>query len=222
MKRSKRVSVPVIYIHRCSEVPTLNLLELYYANYKETGSLGFNYLCHSGFICLSFLCFLVFGLDFYFSNSILVFFLLFCLREWSQMKKVVWNNRKKVYNKTLAKCMYFLGIRRLSQASLVAQMVKNQPTMWETWASSLGLEDPLEGNGYPLQYSCLENLMDRGAWWATVHEVAKSWTWLSGWAYKAVLVILSCYNNIPYTRWHKEQTFISHSTWGSEDLPSDG
>ena len=35
-----------------------------------------------------------------------------------------------------------------------------------------------EGNGNPLQYSCLENPMDREAWWATVHEVAKSWTWL--------------------------------------------
>ena len=31
-----------------------------------------------------------------------------------------------------------------------------------------------EGNGNPLQYSCLENPMDRGAWWATVHEVIKS------------------------------------------------
>ena len=36
-----------------------------------------------------------------------------------------------------------------------------------------------EGNGNPLQYSCLENPMDRGAWQATVHGVAKSWTWLS-------------------------------------------
>ena len=33
---------------------------------------------------------------------------------------------------------------------------------------------PGEGNGYPLQYSCLENPMDRGAWWATVHGIAKS------------------------------------------------
>ena len=32
---------------------------------------------------------------------------------------------------------------------------------------------PGEGNGYPLQYSCLENPRDRGAWWATVHEVAR-------------------------------------------------
>jgi len=38
---------------------------------------------------------------------------------------------------------------------------------------------PGEGNGNPLRYSCLENSMDRGAWWATVHEVAKSWTRLS-------------------------------------------
>ena len=36
-----------------------------------------------------------------------------------------------------------------------------------------------EGNGTPLQYSCLENLMDGGAWWAAVHGVAKSQTWLS-------------------------------------------
>ena len=37
---------------------------------------------------------------------------------------------------------------------------------------------PGGGNGNPLQYSCLENPMDRGAWWATVHGFAKSWTQL--------------------------------------------
>ena len=35
---------------------------------------------------------------------------------------------------------------------------------------------PAEGNGYPLQYSCLGNPMNRGALWATAHGVAKSWT----------------------------------------------
>ena len=35
---------------------------------------------------------------------------------------------------------------------------------------------PGEGNGNPLQYSCLENPMDREAWWVTVYRVAKSWT----------------------------------------------
>ena len=43
--------------------------------------------------------------------------------------------------------------------------------------SILGLgRSPGEGNASPLQYSCLENTMDGGAWWATVHEVAKSQT----------------------------------------------
>ena len=35
---------------------------------------------------------------------------------------------------------------------------------------------PGGGHGHPLQYSCLENPMDREAWWATVHRIAKSWT----------------------------------------------
>ena len=43
-------------------------------------------------------------------------------------------------------------------ASLVAQMVKSLPAMWETWVQSLGWEDPLEeGMAIPLQYSCLQN-----------------------------------------------------------------
>ena len=50
----------------------------------------------------------------------------------------------------------------------------------ETWVQSLGQEDPLkEGKGNPLQYFCLENPMDQGAWWATVHGVTKSRTRLS-------------------------------------------
>ena len=44
--------------------------------------------------------------------------------------------------------------------------------------SGLG-SSPGEGNGNPLQYSCLENPMDRGPWQATVHGVTKSWTRLS-------------------------------------------
>ena len=84
----------------------------------------------------------------------------------------------------------------------MAQMVKHLPTLRETWVQSLGREGLLrkgmathssilgpppkkkgaqrnfygEGNGNPLQYSCLENSMDGGAWWATVHGVAKSRT----------------------------------------------
>ena len=49
--------------------------------------------------------------------------------------------------------------------------------MQETWVRPLGQEDPLEKEmANPLQYSCLENPMDGGAWWATVRGVAKSQT----------------------------------------------
>ena len=65
--------------------------------------------------------------------------------------------------------------------SQVTQKVKNLPAMEETQVWFLGWRFPGEGNGYPLQYSCLENPMDRGAWWVTVHGVTKSWTteWLT-------------------------------------------
>ena len=64
-----------------------------------------------------------------------------------------------------------LGNMITHRASLVAQLVKNRPAMWEIWVQSLGQED---GNGYPLQYFCLENSMDRGAWRAIVHSVQES------------------------------------------------
>ena len=46
------------------------------------------------------------------------------------------------------------------------------------WATSLSLSRIGEGNGKPLQCSCLENPRDGGAWWAAVSGVAQSWTWL--------------------------------------------
>ena len=58
-------------------------------------------------------------------------------------------------------------------ASMVAEMVKNPLAAQETQALSLGWKDPLEECN-PLQYSCLENPMDRGAGRATVHGVSKS------------------------------------------------
>ena len=45
-----------------------------------------------------------------------------------------------------------------------------------------------EGNGNPLQYSCLENCMDGGAWWATVHGVAKSQTRLSDFTFTFIFM----------------------------------
>ena len=65
-------------------------------------------------------------------------------------------------------------------ASLVAQKVKNLPANAGDLGSIPGSgRFPGEGNGNPLQYSRLENSMDRGAWWATVHRVAKSQTRLN-------------------------------------------
>ena len=49
-------------------------------------------------------------------------------------------------------------------SSLVAQLVKNLPAMQEMWVQFLGQEDPLEKE-MALQYSCLGNPMERGAWW---------------------------------------------------------
>ena len=58
---------------------------------------------------------------------------------------------------------------------LVAQVVKNLLAMQEILGLIPGSgRFPGEGNGNLLQYSCLENSMDRGAWWATVHGVTKS------------------------------------------------
>ena len=56
-------------------------------------------------------------------------------------------------------------------------MIKNPHVKAGDLGLILGLErSPGEGNGNPPQYSCLENPMDRGAWRATVHGVAKGWT----------------------------------------------
>ena len=62
----------------------------------------------------------------------------------------------------------------------MAQRVKRLPAVQVDLGSIPGLGRPSGGgNGTPLQYSCLENPMDRGAWWAAVHGVARSQTRLS-------------------------------------------
>ena len=77
---------------------------------------------------------------------------------------------------------------------------------------------PGERNGNPLQYSWLENPMDGGAWWATVHGVAKSWTWLSdgGEEYKSDLLqkipCMYCYTwrPQPWSRQPSTHAFTGH------------
>ena len=66
------------------------------------------------------------------------------------------------------------------RATLVAQTVKESACNAGDLGSISGSErSPGEGNGYPLQYSCQENPMDIGVWWATVPGVTMSWTRLS-------------------------------------------
>ena len=67
---------------------------------------------------------------------------------------------------------------------------------------------PGREHGNPLQYSCLENSMDRGAWWATVHGVTKSRTWLSDGACKYQYVCYSCRMNSASTR--GVEVFVKH------------
>ena len=68
----------------------------------------------------------------------------------------------------------------ISQASLVAQLVKNLPAMQKTYVRSLGREDPLEeGMATYSNILAWRIAMDRGAWRATVYGVTKSWARLS-------------------------------------------
>ena len=71
-------------------------------------------------------------------------------------------------------------------------MVKNPPAsagdIRDTDSIPGSGRSPGGGLGNPLRYSCLETLMNRGAWWPTVHGVTKSWTWL-----KLLLILCGCY-----------------------------
>ena len=73
--------------------------------------------------------------------------------------------------------MTFENCYRAVRASMVVQMVRNSPSMWETWVHFLGWEDPLEE--VMVTHSSIPPWripMDRRAWWATVQGVTKSWT----------------------------------------------
>ena len=72
---------------------------------------------------------------------------------------------------------YLISNKQIAGASHLALVVKNPPANEGEADSIPGLgRSPGGGNANPLQYSCLENSMDRGAWWATVHGVTKSQT----------------------------------------------
>ena len=62
-------------------------------------------------------------------------------------------------------------------------------SVWQLGSIPGSGRSPGEGNGYPLQYSCLENAVDRRAWWAIVHGVAKSQTWLKDKMFSSINVL---------------------------------
>ena len=82
--------------------------------------------------------------------------------------------------------------------------------MRETWVSSLGWEDPLE-EGMATHSSILawRIPIDRGAWWAIVLGVAKSWTWLSDWAQICLLTEEADFTKIFFLMWFSSVQFIS-------------
>ena len=70
---------------------------------------------------------------------------------------------------------------KVNKAKYNAEVKKESPESYFLPANAGDIRDKGSnpgsgGHGNPPQHSCLENLMDRGAWWATVHKVAKSWT----------------------------------------------
>jgi len=85
----------------------------------------------------------------------------------STRRQSVWHSLLKVKVKVTQSCLILCNpmdytVHGILQARILAWVV-----------TPLG-----EGNGNPFQYSCLDNPMDRGAWWAAVHRVAQSWPWL--------------------------------------------
>ena len=90
-------------------------------------------------------------------------------------------------------------------------MAKNPPDNAENRGliTGLGRRSPREGNGNPLQYSCLGNPLDRGAWWATVHRAAKSQTRLRD---GACTHMKRNKGLIRVTTWANLETFMSNES----------
>ena len=112
----------------------------------------------------------------------------------------------------------------LDGASLMAQMVKNLPVMQETWVRFPGWEDrppsnPRRRNWLPTPAFCLENPMDRGTWWATVHGVAESWTQLSVWEHTqgggSKSILLWCMSNSVLPLFSSKSFIVSGLTFKS-------
>ena len=120
--------------------------------------------------------------------------------------------------------MFIIEIKKLIQQQLtfhVCLQVKASACNAGDLGSIPGLgRSPGEGNSNPLQYSCLENPMDRGVWWAIVHGVAKSWTQLSDFTFILVhtrhLAYINLFNppSIPTRETLSLSPFYRPGNWG--------
>ena len=110
------------------------------------------------------------------------------------------------------------GAHLVRQAFLVAQTVKKSAFSAGDSGSVSGLGRPLgEGNGNPLQYSCLENSMDWGAWGSTVHRVEKSRTQLSNWAQGTLCIIFTTFLEIESDSEIKSLTGAYYTEWSKPE-----
>ena len=123
--------------------------------------------------------------------------------------------------------MYWAGLSLcLDGKELTCQCKRHKRHRFDPWVGKIAGER----NCNPLQYSCLENPMGRGAWQATVHGVEKSWTWLSNWAWAwtcirqlvwgtMFVLVSSGFIKKPQTGELKQQTLISDSSGGGSPRP---
>ena len=92
----------------------------------------------------------------------------------------MWNGLSSIYS--FLKKGHTINVQASQVALVVKNLLVNAGDVRDAGSIPGSGRSPKGGHSNPLQYFCLENPMDRGAWWATVHGVAKSWTrlkWLS-------------------------------------------
>ena len=125
---------------------------------------------------------------------------------WPTIPSVHWSTYNKplmLYFKLTA-CFYkgpvstFMGFQ---DGAVVKKLPANADDARDMGSIPRLGRSPGEGNDNPLQHSCQENSMDRGVWWATVHEVTKSWIWLN--TAQQARVQLSCFCKFSRSQEHK-------------------
>ena len=133
---------------------------------------------HSAWLCSAF--FVTSSMFYTFSVTVWTLLFTFYIIACTQKPVRTTKNQNLFYHALKISHLHYIQVK-YSFASQVALVVKNLPasagdTRDEGLIPGWG-RSPGGGNSNPLQYSCLENPMDKGTWWATVHSVTKSQTW---------------------------------------------